>query len=644
MPSFNITGPDGKKYRVTGENAEGALNALRKSQGGSSTQNSGDNSVNLPTSSGEAYRRSFIEGMPVVGPYIGQGVDALAASIVAGLDPNRSYEDVRASQQQRSQELQREHPTASTLGSLSGTVAGTVPMVAAAPGLFGAAGSAGRRLIMGTASGGILGGLDAGVRSGFDPTEMKQGGMLGAALGILAPGAGHVLGEGARLATRTLGPRATPAQRLFSEALNADNIESAAEAARIIGPEAMPVDLGPNLKGLGQGVVTVPGSGRAVIDKAVRTRDAGANKRIGGMLDDTLGKASTPAQTLASIEDGMGRLGPIYDDALRGAKPVYTATIAKQFDEMAANLRGNPQRAAQSVRNMLNETGKDSLDKSARTLLNARRAIDGMMETADGPTKSVLTMMRHQIDGELTRAVPGIKSVDAQYHELARQREAFSRGQQVLESGRTAPRPAELAEEFNAGGVPEGRMVGPSGVPKRLKEGARAEIDRIIGTNANDRVALQKLIKGEGDWSRDRLTTLFGKEKADKVFALLDREKLYSETSADLLRNSETAKRQENVAKVKDQGRAGLLEEGGNLQFGTAAKRMGEKLFSGMNAPAKDASLKELAQLLTGPSGFSAKIDAIQAAKRRGDLTKEAANRLIHSLMIGSGGKAATAR
>lgn len=41
MPSFNITGPDGKKYRVTGESAEGALNALKGHLGTASDTSTG---------------------------------------------------------------------------------------------------------------------------------------------------------------------------------------------------------------------------------------------------------------------------------------------------------------------------------------------------------------------------------------------------------------------------------------------------------------------------------------------------------------------------------------------------------------------------------------------------------------------------
>jgi hypothetical protein len=74
-------------------------------------------------------------------------------------------------------------------------------------------------------------------------------------------------------------------------------------------------------------------------------------------------------------------------------------------------------------------------------------------------------------------------------------------------------------------------------------KGARADIERIIGTNANDRVALQRVIKGEGDWNPQKLATLFGQDKADRILAVLDREKTFDLTSNRVIKNSATAER-----------------------------------------------------------------------------------------------------
>ncbi|WP_051370689.1 hypothetical protein [Mesorhizobium loti] len=202
-----------------------------------------------------------------------------------------------------------------------------------------------------------------------------------------------------------------------------------------------------------------------------------------------------------------------------------------------------------------------SLVSDAGELLNTRHAIDDMLETTQGTNAgNALQTARQAVDDELRASVPGIKEVDAKYAELARQKTAVQRGQTVLSDGRESPRPNELADEVRQGALPQGMQIGPSAVPLRLRKGARAEIERIVGTNVTGRVALQRLIKGEGDWNRARLSTLFGQDKTNAIIDLLDRERAFAETSNQVTKNSYTAARE---AAKKD-----LTASDPNLGFG----------------------------------------------------------------------------
>jgi hypothetical protein len=181
------------------------------------------------------------------------------------------------------------------------------------------------------------------------------------------------------------------------------------------------------------------------------------------------------------------------------------------------------------------------LDPHPRALLASRRAIDGLRKTEnDTEVLRNLKMARDMIDAELTRAVPGIKDIDAQYAELARQKTGLQRGSEVLDSGKEALRPEDLAAEMQRASQPQGTQIGPSGVPAQMRTGARAEIDRIVGTNANDAVALQRLVKGEGDWNRDKLRTLFGPQ-ADDALNAIDRETIFNRTANRVTSGSDTA-------------------------------------------------------------------------------------------------------
>ena len=181
---------------------------------------------------------------------------------------------------------------------------------------------------------------------------------------------------------------------------------------------------------------------------------------------------------------------------------------------------------------------------NVNTLLQTRNAIDGLQKNEANPQVSrILTETRQMIDDSLAQHVPGIKMADAQFRELARQNEGLRIGVKALDSGREALRPEELQQEVLDGVNPEGLMVGPSAKTFRMQQAARADIDRQIGTKANDLVALKNIIKGEGDWNRDRMGMLFGQDRTKDALDLLDREALFATTKNDVLGNSYTAAR-----------------------------------------------------------------------------------------------------
>jgi hypothetical protein len=65
-------------------------------------------------------------------------------------------------------------------------------------------------------------------------------------------------------------------------------------------------------------------------------------------------------------------------------------------------------------------------------------------------------------------------------------------------------------------------------------------MDRVVGTNANDPAALQRLVKSDGDWNRDRLRTLFG-PRADEALDAIDRETTFYRTNNRVTSGSDTA-------------------------------------------------------------------------------------------------------
>lgn len=591
------------------------------------------------------------EGVPVVGPALNAAVRGGAAALVTPFSDKpflENYEDMGRIQE----DVQQQNPISTTAGNVTGAVAGTLPMIAAAPSAFGLTQSGMLAKSLASASGGgVLGGMDAAVRSGGDPREALKGAGWGAGLGALSPAVAALFGKGVSTvydkvknsrAAKQLGldPRAWA---LFRKAAERDGLTVDDAVARLddLGEHGMPVDLGPNLQMQGGALAAMPGRQQAIMKDAVATRERGTNMRIRGDLDDTIGKPPVPSKVIAGIEANQQALSPEYTAVLKNGRPTNTAQIAKYLDREVTGARGEAQSALRKVRGMLDKVGGEGLETDPAILFEARKAVDGMIETtAETNAKNALTVARQAIDDELRAAVPGLKTVDAKYAELARQKEAIQRGQQVLASGREAPRPIELADEVASGALPQGEMIGPSAVPMRLSQGARAEIERLVGTTANNRVKLRDLIKGEGSWNRERLATLFGQDKADDILRIVEREKQFYDTTHIVDKNSLTAARNQAIADVTGQDVADGLSMIDSYKAGgipatvrAAGIDSAKKVLQALRDAGNEKALEGLAQTLTSKDRA-----VIQALGLTAPLPLSQINRAARALMLTAGG------
>lgn len=167
---------------------------------------------------------SLIEGVPVVGPIIRGGLDRAGAGIRSVMS-GQPYEAELKHIQGWSQQQQKDRPVLDTAAQIGGGVAGTIPLLAAAPVAMGIKGASmlGRVLAGGT-SGAVLSGADAAVRSGGDLSATGMGAAAGGALGVAGPVAGKVIGSAAssvsqwfrtRAADKVL--RTTPSTEVLKE-------------------------------------------------------------------------------------------------------------------------------------------------------------------------------------------------------------------------------------------------------------------------------------------------------------------------------------------------------------------------------------------------------------------------------------------
>lgn len=493
-----------------------------------------------------AFRQGVAEDIPILGPATTNAADYVGsqiAALLAGGDPNQIREQAVAD----FEASMEPYSVARGIGNVVGAVG---PLAAASTTqlggqLLGVTGSMPQRMLAGAASGGALGFGDTLARTG-DVGEAALWGAGGAAAGAAFPLAERPAAAIMRMLT---GQRTPPAVQTMARGLEREGIDPNQIIPQLdaIGPEAVPVDLGPNLMRQGGAIAALPGEGAATLRNFLGQRQAEANPRIQAQINSILGPAPVPSEVQAGIRANQQALSPQYQEAFRNARAVDTSELALHLDSQSVALRGDAQRAAQRVRQMLNVAGTDQLDPNPQTLFQTRQAIDDMLATETAPNAiRVLSDARAQVDDLLAQAVPGLKDVDARFAELARQGEALQTGQQLLDSGRTALRPSEVEALMQQ----QGTIIGPTGVPFRLTQGARAEIDRLIGTTANNINALKTALKGDGSWNRDRLVALFGKDRADQLLNVLEREVIYNRSFNTITQNSETAARQAAMSEV----------------------------------------------------------------------------------------------
>lgn len=367
------------------------------------------------------------------------------------------------------------------------------------------------------------------------------GGVLGASLPAVGSLASTLYRYGQPLAAPAIDGLSRGASTLLRTAANADE----AGIRALSGDTAMLVDAGPAMLGLGQGAGTGTGPGRSALVNALRERDAGTVERIGRGLDEAIGPSPVPSRVEAGLEASRGLVAEGYGPVMQGARATDLRPLADNLETLAVNLRGPSQRAVRDVRQMLDIPGNPgTLDPNPQALHATREAIDGLLASETNPQViRQLTVARQQVDAALAQAAPGIKSVDAPMHELYRQSEGLQRGSQVFDTGKTAIRPVELVDELRAGALPQGEMVGPSAVPMRIRQGARAEVDRLQGTHVNDLATLERTLGTPQDWNSQKFGHVFGEEARDSVTGLLSRERRQRAAYQDIVQGSQTAQR-----------------------------------------------------------------------------------------------------
>jgi hypothetical protein len=479
-----------------------------------------------------------------------------------------------------------------SLDSLGHIVGGTAAAIATGGGsvLGGLASDVplGLKTVYGALTGGAIGGVQ-GLSSTKDLTDLPQaakdtaiGAAGGALVGGVIPGAAKVIGAGYNAVTNALTGRVEGMSRAASghlvNAVAADG--PAAVQARLaeLGPDAMLADAGPALLGKMQGAVLNSDEGRSIGTNALTNRNVGTNARVQGDVNRALGPAEDPQTVTDAIKAHRTAVDSVnYPAALDNAPSVKIAPIMTDLidridqtpvgsmehkaltnlQSMLTKTEKQPLLDAQGIQqydHLGNERWKDvqSSHDDANVLHKVKGELDNVIEY-DAPGLGVpagaltrqqgsLKQMRGAINDALETQVPGYGAANDVSAALAKRGEAVNLGTQYLGAGKTTASPDRFAAAFEP--LQQGEKIA-------FAKGSRGNIDRVLGTKANDLQALRGELQGEGGWNTDKIATVHGQSAADELTNTVDRNLKFRDTYNKVVENSQTAQRNAAAKEMK---------------------------------------------------------------------------------------------
>lgn len=587
---------------------------------------------------------------------IGEGRPNLSG-LVTGEESG--YGGLLKKEQAETERFAKEHPIAAPAAEVVGGAMAPVGAIGAAA--KGA--SLGAKTLYAALTGGGIGGLQGGFSS-KDWTNIPQtakdvaiGAGGGFILGGAIPSAAKVVGSGYNLIANAIRGRADGMSRGASKhlvsAMEADTPAAVRAELERLGPDAMLADSGPAMLGKTQGAALLSDEGRTVATNALKTRDQGTNSRIMADVERALGPAEDPATATRNIIEYRSHVdNQNYPRVLRAAPPVRTAPLMLELEDaiISAPHGSTERRALENLQGMLTREqlvprpdpfapGRQALDgrgqpafdriqvnqDRAEVLHKVKQELDNVIEhelpglgVQAGALRNQqfqLKRFRHDLNQALEDQVAGYARANRVSERLARRAEAVKEGTGYLGEGKTTASPQRFQDEHELRDVGE-RIA--------FAKGSRGEIDRKLGTKANDLQALRSELQGEGGWNTEKIATVHGDDAARQLMDTVERNLKFRDTHTKVVENSQTEIRRSarEAMKPTNAGEGPMIHSGTTSTgiIATTAKKAVAAIANAMLRTDPTKSYGEVARVLTAQGAqrdahFKAIVDALE---RRG--------------------------
>jgi hypothetical protein len=406
-----------------------------------------------------------LKGIPIAGGLVDKlGGYARAASPMPGGASGDTFGERAARntamQAEIAEAYEAAHPTASTAAQLVGGTAALGPLGATATGaraLGIVGGGLGRQMAASTASGTIMGGLDAAVRGG-DPGSASA---IGGTIGAFVPPAARFAGLIASPLISNIAARINPAGAardqfargvLESGRTPAEIAADVTQASR----EGQPYTVADAMGNAGQrmlsSVARAPGEGRTDVVNFLEQRQAGQGRRVAGQLAEGFDSPQTAAQVgerLTRTRDAVADAD--YGAARQNAGPVDVSPVVANIDATltpGANQIARPQSgirndtiesALQGIRERLTDNRSMLTDFTAlqRVRGDVADQVQQAVSRQQGNRARLLGGVLRTLDAQMEAASPGFAQANRNFEAASRNIDAIGEGRTAAMRGRT---------------------------------------------------------------------------------------------------------------------------------------------------------------------------------------------------------------
>jgi hypothetical protein len=495
MPTFEITGPDGKTYEVDGPDASGAYNALstmlapKGEQFGPPTRGQmRSEAVSKEIDASPGAKGTSLSGRALQGATFGFADEALAAlTTPLEMIKRKTWDPVEGyawAKERENQLLERSRKNTGALGDVAefggGFLSGSNLARAGYSFMPGPTASLGRRAAGAAADSAIFGGI-SGIGAGEGVSDSAEKGVTGAAIGGLIGGALPVVGAAASTiaspVTSAISARVNPerfAQRKIAEAVmdsgrNPTDMASAIRAAADEGQGAYRLadEMGVEGRNLLATTTNAPGRARETVADFLTSRNVDAPRRLQGALQEASGTPQTAAQMRAAMEstraaEAQAGYAPVKTDPT-AFDPTPAVTLAnRSISPVADNIATaqqalptdlafrKPIEAAESqirdpIRTAVAEARAylaspdltvSNVNQAFRAKTNIDQMIKDATEKGQGGKVAELVPIANALDEQLARVSKPYASARNRYQERSKEIEAIDAGAKAAKGGR----------------------------------------------------------------------------------------------------------------------------------------------------------------------------------------------------------------